>query len=233
MTTCSPSSRGRSGPAGCPQTLAGLLERRQHDPRAALIEGAIGRSVTWADVAGAAAALRARRPELTTDPQRPLGLHLSDPVMMASSFVGALVAGIGAAPLNPAATPAELVSRCRAVGTAVVVTDSPDARFVDAFTSGVGHRHQLEGARPRQQRRADCRRRRAPRRRRRPPPCRGGTRTGVAARATLVPLRLRAPFASGRGCARAGELRDHRQAQDHPPERAAADRRGRWCRPPP
>ncbi len=135
MTTCSPSSRGRSGPAGCPQTLSGLLERRQHDPRAALIEGATGRSVTWADVAGVAAALRARRPELTTDPQRPLGLHLSDPVMMASSFVGALVAGIGAAPLNPAATPAELVSRCRAVGTAVVVTDSPDARFVDAFTS--------------------------------------------------------------------------------------------------
>lgn len=98
--------------------VADLLASRMTSPGPALIEGATGLGLTWADVAEQAD--RWAVAELTG----PVGLALADPVAMAANFVAALHAGVVVAPLDPAAPPADQEARIAQLGLRALVVEA-------------------------------------------------------------------------------------------------------------
>jgi acyl-CoA synthetase (AMP-forming)/AMP-acid ligase II len=113
-----------------------LIAHRRDDRRAAYVEGRTGRTLTWSDLAACAAdwAAKAEAFHLDSDlnddagPAGSLrvGLLVADPVAMAAMYLGALAAGVTAAPLDPNATASELAAKVKALGLAAVITgDDP------------------------------------------------------------------------------------------------------------
>lgn len=131
-----------------PGTVAELLAGRRRDTRPAFIEGATGRSVSWAEIAHRVDFLAEAQAHLGSDHGRPVGLLVADPLLIAGVFLGALAAGIGVAPLNPAATAAELAIQCRALGLAAVMSDDDgiDGNENDGDDGGPGRANALRAA---------------------------------------------------------------------------------------
>jgi oxalate---CoA ligase len=110
--------------------IRALIEQRRDQPRrVAFVEGATGRSLTWADVAERSAAWQAAGQELAG---WRVGLLIADPIEMAAAVLGSLGAGMTIVPINPAATPAELTDRIGTLGLAAVVVDEADDTVVAA-----------------------------------------------------------------------------------------------------
>lgn len=113
-------------------SVTDLLRSRASSPGPALIEGATGLGVTWADVDAQADRWAAG------GPAGPVGLALADPVAMAANFVAALRVGTVVAPLDPAAPRAEHEARIRQLGLrAIVVEPGVEAPSgVEVWTAG-------------------------------------------------------------------------------------------------
>jgi acyl-CoA synthetase (AMP-forming)/AMP-acid ligase II len=111
-------------PAG---TVASLIRHRaeQSPDGVAFIEGATGSALTWSDLE--AEALRWRRAATRIEGGR-VGLVIEDPLSTIATYLGALAAGVLAAPLNPAITASELAAQDRMLRFAAVVTDHDAAR---------------------------------------------------------------------------------------------------------
>jgi acyl-CoA synthetase (AMP-forming)/AMP-acid ligase II len=105
-----------------PGTVSALLEERARSTpeRIAFLEGATGTMLTWGDLA-----VEARRWSHLAERLEGgrVGFVIDDPLTMVSSYLGALVAGVTVAPLNPAITPHELADQDRMLGLAGLVTD--------------------------------------------------------------------------------------------------------------
>lgn len=112
-------------------STAELLRERAAAGGVALVDGASGRSLSWAGVAARAArwldepALRERR----------VGLVVAEPLDMAATYLAALGAGVTVASLNPDGTAPELVAQAETLGLSAVVTDSPEAPHVQALAA--------------------------------------------------------------------------------------------------
>jgi acyl-CoA synthetase (AMP-forming)/AMP-acid ligase II len=100
-----------------PPGLDALVDERAGSGRPVVIEGATGTSAAGADVAAAAGRWREAGLE------GPVGLALSDPVVMATHFVAALAAGVLVAPLDPAAPDSDLAARVAQLGLRTLITD--------------------------------------------------------------------------------------------------------------
>ena len=110
-----------------------LIEQRQAEPgRVGFVEGATGRSLTWADVAERSRAWREAGHRLGG---WRVGLMFADPLEMTAAVLGAMGAGVTAAPLNPAATSAELADQIATLGLVAVVADEVDATLEAAAAS--------------------------------------------------------------------------------------------------
>ena len=113
--------------------IRALIEQRQAEPgRVGFVEGATGRSLTWADVAERSRAWREAGHRLGG---WRVGLMFADPLEMTAAVLGAMGAGVTAAPLNPAATSAELADQIATLGLVAVVADEVDATLEAAAAS--------------------------------------------------------------------------------------------------
>lgn len=100
-----------------------LLEERAlgASSRAAYVEGATGDSLTWGSVA---AGLKGWDRLAAVDFQARVGLLARDPLEMVCGYLGALGAGVLVAPLDPAASPPELIDQACRLGLTAIVTDA-------------------------------------------------------------------------------------------------------------
>ncbi len=98
-------------------TVRDLLSTRSVRPGLAVVEGASGRGVTWRQVAELADSW------VSNGLVGPVGLAISDPVVMASNFVAGLASGVIVVPLDPAAPERDLKSRVDQLGVRCILTD--------------------------------------------------------------------------------------------------------------
>ncbi len=109
-----------------------LIERRLVSAeRVAFVEGATGRTLTWADVARRAIVWRQMVGRL---PGGRVGLLFADPLEMAAAVLSAISAGVAAVPLDPSSTPGELADQVERLGLAALVSDRPED--LTALTAG-------------------------------------------------------------------------------------------------
>ncbi len=113
-----------------------LLQTRSSGTGPAIIEGATGQGVAWADVAGQAERWSA------SGLAGPVGLALADPVAMAANFVAALRSGIVVAPLDPSAPPGEHRSRIAQLGLRAMVV-GPEVAPVEGVQTWSADRRDL------------------------------------------------------------------------------------------
>ncbi len=109
------------------QGVAALIANRSRQAGAALSEGATGRSVAWADLAGHARRWR----EVVVAGGLPagsrVGLRFADPLEMAPAYLAAVAAGLTVAPLDPHGPLPELVTAAGHLGLSAVVGGPEDA----------------------------------------------------------------------------------------------------------
>lgn len=110
-------------------TLVGTLigVRGQQAPgTVALLAGADGRQVTWADLVVEVERWSALAAGRQLAPRSRIGLVVDDPLTFSAAYLGCLGAGLGAVPLDPGLTLAELVRAAARLRTDVVATDRGD-----------------------------------------------------------------------------------------------------------
>jgi oxalate---CoA ligase len=90
------------------------------------VHGATGEQLAWADVADMASSWADQRGELLVDEAGCVGVLIDDPLNMVACYLAGLASGVGVAPLNPEATPAELAAQCHTLGLGAIVVDSVD-----------------------------------------------------------------------------------------------------------
>lgn len=107
--------------------LGGLLAARaRNGPHpVAVVEGASGRQLSWAEVAGAVVGWQGLAEHLGRSAR--VGLLCADPLATASGVLAALAAGVLVAPLDPGASPAELTATAQRLGLSAVVADDERA----------------------------------------------------------------------------------------------------------
>jgi acyl-CoA synthetase (AMP-forming)/AMP-acid ligase II len=102
-------------------TVRGL--RQPAEP--AYIAGADGRVLTWQALAAGAERLAALARDRRVPARARIGLVVGDPLTFASTYLGALAAGLTAVPIDPRLTPAELGATAARLRTDALVSDDP------------------------------------------------------------------------------------------------------------
>jgi len=116
------------------QRTSDLLRlRAAGSPGPAFVLGATNAHLRWTDLVMYAMAWEDNEEDLSDGGRRCVGLLFDDPLATVACFLGALSSGVGVAPLNPGASPAELAAQCRALGVASLVTDLTDERLIGSL----------------------------------------------------------------------------------------------------
>jgi acyl-CoA synthetase (AMP-forming)/AMP-acid ligase II len=108
--------------------ISGLVgaRARQRPDEPAFITGADGRTLTWLALARCADRVRRLADERRLPARARIGLVVDDPLAFTAGYLGALAAGLTAAPIDPRLTSAELAAAVARLRVDVLVTDRPD-----------------------------------------------------------------------------------------------------------